>query len=78
MKEKKEKKEGQIAYIQINPDEKELKFTRSVQNLSDLAAYAGGIFSGIFAFVSFIASGINKFYSNSSIIDNLYNVKVQK
>ena len=67
-----------ILTIMIKPDKFEIKYRRSVQNLSDLAAYAGGLFSVIFTVVSFIASGINKFYSNSSIIENLYKVKVYK
>ena len=43
-----------------------------------MGAYVGGIFSVILAGVSFITSGINKFYSDSSIIHELYKVKVEK
>ena len=64
--------------IKLEPSNDEKLTFRKVKNLGDLGAYIGGIFTVIFAVVSFISNGITKFYSNSSIINNLYKIKVQK
>ena len=62
----------------LSPHSEELIYKRSVLNLLDFFAYVGGIFPVILFAVSFITKGINEFYSVSSIIHNLYKVKVEK
>ena len=46
--------------------------------MTDLGAYLGGNFTVILAVVKFIFYPIMKFYSDTTIIHDLYKVKIEK